>query len=72
MEQNQRMPNHVLAGNSIASFPQGTTTLANSSLDAGVQTSYVLCLDAERALTAEDVRAQKFITEFAVRVELFA
>jgi hypothetical protein len=36
------------------------------------KTSYVLCLDAKRALTAEDVRAQEFIAEFAVGVELFA
>src|SRR6266436_820180 len=31
-----------------------------------------LCLNAKRALTAEDVRAQEFIAEFSVRVVLLA
>jgi hypothetical protein len=37
-----------------------------------VKTSYVLCLNRKQASTAEDIRVQEFIAEFAVRVVLLA
>jgi hypothetical protein len=49
-----------------------------SLASAGVNTPEAILLNgcrgrdqAKRALTAEDVRGQEFIAEFAVRVELF-